>query len=168
MGTTLLDNQSYPSCDFPDLYHARWGIEELYKLSKLLIDVEDFHAQTERGVIQELFAHFVILTLSRIFANQTDDALLLRKNSDETSKTMKTNMKNCLITFARHLEALFLRQSLFVRETITIIAQSMATCYQAIRPNRSFVRASNKVPNKWRSAKTKNNNKSDSAAPLAA
>lgn len=168
LGTTLLDNQDYPSCDFPDLYHARWGIEELYKLSKLLIDVEDFHAKTERGVKQELFAHFVILTLSRIFANQTDDALLLRKNSDETSKTMKTNMKNCLITFARHLEGLFLRQSLFVRETVTIIAQSMATCYQAIRPNRSFVRVSNKVPNKWRSAKTKKNNKPELAASLAA
>jgi IS4 transposase len=29
------------------VYHARWGIEELYKVSKQLMKVEDFHAQNE-------------------------------------------------------------------------------------------------------------------------
>jgi hypothetical protein len=55
------------------LYHERWDIEELYKISKVLIEVQDFHAQTERGVKQELYAHFVMITLSRIFSNHVED-----------------------------------------------------------------------------------------------
>ncbi len=58
LGTTLIDDVLYRTDEFADLYHARWGVEELYKISKVLIDVEDFHGQSERGVKQELFAHF--------------------------------------------------------------------------------------------------------------
>ncbi|MCP3877152.1 MAG: IS4 family transposase, partial [Sulfitobacter sp.] len=75
LGTTLLDSDGYPQTAFPDLYHARWGIEELYKVSKRLIGVDEFHAQTEWGVKQELFAHFVLLTLNRILANHTEAGL---------------------------------------------------------------------------------------------
>ena len=45
---------------FPMFYHSRWGIEELYKVSKQLMTVEDFHGRTERGVKQELYAHFIL------------------------------------------------------------------------------------------------------------
>ncbi|MCP4825849.1 MAG: IS4 family transposase, partial [Shimia sp.] len=75
LGTTLLDGDRYRKAAFPDLYHARWGIEELYKVSKKLVGVDEFHAQTERGVKQELFAHFVLLTLNRILANHTEAGL---------------------------------------------------------------------------------------------
>ncbi|MEN8132743.1 MAG: transposase [Pseudomonadota bacterium] len=75
LGTTLLDGDRYQQAVFPDLYHARWGIEELYKVSKQLVGVDDFHAQSERGVKQELFAHFVLLTLNRILANHTEAGL---------------------------------------------------------------------------------------------
>ena len=87
IGTTLTDMQQYKAEEFADLYFSRWGIEELYKVSKVLIDVEDFHGQTERGVRQELFAHFALITISRIFSNQTDDALMLNKKSDTSEVT---------------------------------------------------------------------------------
>jgi len=35
-----------------DVYHARWGIEELYKISKEMIVVDDFHGKSERTVKQ--------------------------------------------------------------------------------------------------------------------
>ena len=154
IGTTLLDNIQYKHDEFPDIYHSRWGIEELYKISKVLIDVEDFHAQTVRGVKQELFAHFVIITLCRIFSNQTDDILLLRQNIDSTKK-IQTNFKNCLITVARNIEGLFLKQITHIKSTLTSITNSIMTCFQKERPNRSYVRKSNKVIKKWRPGKTK-------------
>ena len=46
--TTLIDQVKYPVACFSELYHGRWGIEELYKISKSFIDVEDFHSQTEQ------------------------------------------------------------------------------------------------------------------------
>ncbi len=41
-----MDSERYSVEDLTELYHGRWGIEELYKISKVLIDVEDFHAKT--------------------------------------------------------------------------------------------------------------------------
>jgi Transposase DDE domain len=151
IGTTLIDPQRYHSTLFSELYHSRWGIEELYKISKELIDVEDFHAKTERGVKQELFAHFVIITLGKIFLNQSNDALLLGMTSDKTEK-IKANQKNCFITIARNLEALFLDQANRVKEVITNIVSAITTCYQYVRLGRSFARVSHKVPKKWRPA----------------
>jgi hypothetical protein len=73
LGTTLLAAHRYPLQEFIDVYHGRWGIEELYKLSKRIFIIEDFHAKTERGVKQEIFAHFVLVTLNRLFANQAGE-----------------------------------------------------------------------------------------------
>ena len=75
LGTTLLDRRMYPVADLLDLYHERWGVEELYKVSKQLIDIEDFHGRSERGVRQELFAHFVLIALTRLFSNHGEGLL---------------------------------------------------------------------------------------------
>jgi len=148
IGTTLIDDQQYNATEFPDIYHSRWGIEELYKISKVLIDIEDFHGQTERGVKQELFAHFVLITFSRIFTNHTDDILMLNKKSNNTS-AVKVNFKNCLTTVARNLEVLFLQQAQRVKETICSIINLVSTCKQAVRLNRSYKRESKKVISNW-------------------
>ena len=60
---------SYKIDEFQKLYHGRWGIEELYKISKVYIDVEDFHSSTERGVKQELYAHLLLINIARIFGS---------------------------------------------------------------------------------------------------
>ena len=73
LGTTLLDRDPYSIDQLSDLYHARWGIEELYKVSKQLMEVEDFHGQSERGVKQELYACFTLITMTRLFANHGED-----------------------------------------------------------------------------------------------
>ena len=87
--TTLLDRNKYKAEEFSDVYHSRWGVEELYKISKELIDVEDFHSQTERGVKQELFAHFALITLNRIFVNHAEDKLL-----NEPNRLVKKTVSN--------------------------------------------------------------------------
>jgi hypothetical protein len=171
LGTTLLDGTKYPIGDLAELYHGRWGIEELYKISKVLIDVEDFHAKTEEGVKQELFAHFTIVTLSRLFSNDLEASLA--QNSDPpddptaglpspmppsapaapTTSEYKINFKNTLVTIARHVEALFVRHAGFVQETVRTILTSLSACKQRVRPNRSYKRQSNKPVKKWRAPK---------------
>jgi Transposase DDE domain len=149
LGVTLFDESIYQRQELAELYHSRWGIEELYKISKTLIDVEDFHSKTERGVKQELFAHFVMITLSRIFTNQMDDVLLLEKGNRKSKHTIKTNVKNSLCVLARNLEELFLRQISYVKDSINRIYETISACVQIVRPNRSYKRISNKVPKKW-------------------
>lgn len=46
---------------FSDRTVRVWNLE-LYKVSKRIFIIDDFHGQTERGVKQELFAHFVLIT----------------------------------------------------------------------------------------------------------
>ena len=42
---TTLVGENYPVDCFADLYHGRWEIEELYKISKSFIEVDDFLKQ---------------------------------------------------------------------------------------------------------------------------
>ncbi len=155
LGTTLIDGQKYKAEEFPDIYHSRWGIEELYKVSKVLIDIEDFHGQTERGVKQELFAHFNLITLSRIFANHTEDGMNLKENTDVPDNKFKVNLKNCLITISRNLECLFIQQATLIKKTINTIVSSISTCRQRQRANRSYKRQSRKPVGKWQPPKVR-------------
>ena len=168
VGTTLVDpQQRYPLQEFMDVYHARWGVEELYKVSKRLFTIEDFHAKTERGVKQELFAHFVLITMNRLFANRADRQLNpeepaseLRPPSGSSTSgvvprarwTLQTNFKHCLHVFTRSLEELLLlhdRMKTAVHRTIA----SIVSQYQRVRPGRSYPRQSLKPESKWRNRK---------------
>lgn len=176
IGTTLLDSDAYPTHALSAVYHERWGIEELYKISKIHMDVEDFHGQTERGVKQELFAHFGIVTLSRIFTNvleqniakgnpqeerrqdaNTVEKLVSPKSCRHTQRAppFKINFKNALLTIARHVEALFVRHMTYIKETVHTVLSSLSACKQKVRPNRSYPRQSHKPIKKWRPSKVK-------------
>ncbi len=124
LATTLLDRQQYTILELSDLYHARWGIEELYKVSKNLLSIEDFHAHTERGVKQELFAHFVMITLTRLFSNHSD----MQSNPDgcDDKHSYQANFKNALTVVGNKIETLLLKQANMVSETLNqIIAASV-------------------------------------------
>ena len=154
LGTTLMDSKTYTIEDLSAVYHSRWGVEELYKISKQLMKVEQFHAHSERGVKQELFAHFVLITLSRLFANHSEDGFnshSAQNNNEEHA--LKANFKNCIATVARQIEALLLQQSSLLSKTVNNIIASISTCRQRLRPNRSYARCSRKPVGKWRSTK---------------
>ena len=152
LGTTLFDRQNYSIEDLSDVYHSRWGIEELYKISKQLMSIEDFHGQSERGVKQELFAHFVLITLTRIFSNHSEARFNSHSTADAKPPT-KANFKNCLITVSRNIESLLLQQANLLSETINHIVASISSCRQKLRPNRSCERRSRKPSGKWKPPK---------------
>ena len=174
LGTTLVDQKQYSNTqDFIDIYHARWGVEELYKVSKHIFIIEDFHAKSERGVKQEIFAHFVLITMNRIFANQADADL--NQSNDNTTKhessslkvqmhTIKTNFKNCIHVFSRSLEELLLLQTKMTtavkRAYHFIIGRN-----QKERPGRSYARKSMKPESKWHPSKEKKKKKKISETP---
>ena len=100
LGTTLLDRERYPIAELSDLYHERWGIEELYKVSKHTLGIEDFHGQSERGVKQELFAHFVLITLTRLLSNHGEDQLGADRAARDPTQ-VRVSFTNSLLTVAR-------------------------------------------------------------------
>ena len=151
LATTLLDSEKYPIAHLSDLYHGRWGIEELYKISKQLMTVEQFHSKSERGVKQEIFAHFILITLTRVFTNHAEDEINHGANIDKPK--MQANFKNSLATIARNIERLLLQNAEAFCQTVTRIVSSVAACRQRLRPNRSYERRSRKPIGKWRPAK---------------
>lgn len=152
LGTTLWDQKKYSIEDLSAVYHSRWGVEELYKVSKQLMSIEQFHAHSERGVKQELFAHFVLITLTRLFSNHSEEDINFQDAESEKPQTT-INFKNSLITVGRNIEALLLRQANLVSETVNNIIASIGRCRQRLRPGRSYDRCSRKPVGKWMRSK---------------
>ncbi len=153
IGTTLIDEQ-YTLEALKEVYHARWGIEELYKISKNMLIVDDFHGRSERAVKQELFAHFVLITMSRLCTNESENLLnsLLNLQPDEMKpeQTLQVNFKNSLATMSRHLENIMFIPARCIKKVMDDIVSSISRNHQKLRPGRSYVRKSKKPVNKWR------------------
>jgi hypothetical protein len=97
LSTTLLDKEKYPVDIFPDLYHSRWGIEEMIKVSKLITGVEDFHSKSEKGVKQELFAHFTLITIQKIFETESHRKLMKDKKEKVEKPPLRRIVKSNMI-----------------------------------------------------------------------
>ena len=130
----------------------RFQFEELYKISKQLMTVQDFHGQSGRGVKQELYAHFILITLTRLFSSRGEDRIKVDRPGD-TKPAMQANFKNSLAMVARNIEGLLLQQAAMLSETVTRIVATIAACRQRVRPNRSCPRRSRKPVGKWHRGK---------------
>ena len=135
LGTTLLDRDQY-------------SIEQLYKVSKRLMEVEDFHGQSARGVKQELYACFTLITMTRLFANHGEDHVNGGLPNDG-KPPMQTNFKHGLAAVAANIESLLLQQASALRETVARIVGEIVRCRQRLRPGRSYERRSRKPVGKW-------------------
>jgi len=164
LGTTLVDpHQRYPLKDFMEVYHSRWGVEELYKISKRHFIIEDFHAKSERGVKQELFAHFVLITMNRLFANRADlelngeDPATAAHDptepgpSTETTPRIQTNFKNCIHVLEKSLEELLLLKTKMT-SVVQRVFDAIVLRYQKVRPARSYPRKTLSADPRWRAS----------------
>ena len=118
--------------------------------------IGDFHAQSESGVKQGLFAHLILITLTRIFSNHSEDHLNSSSHPIEKEK-IKANYKNALVTMARNIEGLLLQQSELVSKTVNNIIESISWCRQKVQLNRSHDRRSRQPIHKWKPPKPANN-----------
>lgn len=167
VGTTLLDPK-YTLQDIADVYFARWGVEELYKISKHVFVIEDFHGKTERGVRQELYAHFVLITMNRIFANYSDSQLNGLESSPQLKgRIFQTNFTNCVHVLTRSLEGLLLFHNA-VKEKIQDAFNLMTRQFYKVRNGRSYLRKSMRPHRRWQpSSKKYRKSKASSGKPAS-
>lgn len=159
LGTTLFDQASYPASEFSPAYHSRWGIEELYKISKVFVETENFHSRSERGVLQELFAHFVLITLGRILANHAESDLnrfalfnsgqVQSQSSIPFHAPIKVNFKNCLANISHHLEELLHSAGKRLDDILNYMFGSIRAVNQQFRGGRKYLRISYKPIRRW-------------------
>jgi hypothetical protein len=147
--TALLD-PSYTIEELSILYHSRWEIEELYKISKQFIDMEDFHSLTETGVKQEIYAHLLLINMARIFEDEAKNQLPSNSDSNDSDisgywqelymgvKKIKINFKNCLLVVGQSLYRILLASTQSPASWIPKIITSIAQVRQKIRPGRYY------------------------------
>jgi hypothetical protein len=160
-GTTL-GKHKYPSAYLMDLYHERWAIEELYKISKRVSEIEEFRSKTERGVKQEIYAHLLLINLSRFFEFDAKSSLPPMSEEDQEkcvtadfyklfnpTTIFNINFKNCLTIVGHYIENLILGTYEKIQSWVPKVIQMVLRIRQKIRPGISFPRRSFKPAGKW-------------------
>ncbi len=145
LATSLLDSDRYGIQPLRDLYHGPWGVEEMYRSGRSVI--EWFHAKSLRGVRQELYAAFTLVALARQFPDRCDGDPT--GGGKDGQPAMRTNFRNGLRLVGKGMQALFLRQAGAVRESVARIMAGLSRRIQRERPGRIHPRESKRSRGRW-------------------
>ena len=141
-GTTLT-NAQYKKNLFADLYHKRWDIEELYKITKTLFNIEELHSKTERGVKQEIYAQFVLMNIARFFEMKGVS------NKDILSPKKRRNFKGCILGVGKYINELLFKTSLKTLYLVNKIFVFINKMNYRYRTKRRYPRISYKSRKTW-------------------
>jgi len=138
--TTLIGSE-YEADIFGNLYHKRWDIEELYKVSKVLFNIEELHSKMERGVKQEIYAQFVLINIARFFE--------MRVNHDNKCTYTKLNFKGCISGLSRYINNIIFSVYRDVAGIADKIFKFISKMRYKARPRRKHPRVSYKPRKEW-------------------
>jgi len=79
--TSLLDEQQYPTSEFLEVYHYRWGHETFYNVLKGRLDLENFSGHTTEAVRQDFHAALLLCNLETVLVG-TPNAELQEGSSE--------------------------------------------------------------------------------------
>ncbi len=97
LATNLIEEKQYSRRSLLNLYHLRWAVETMYGRVKNLLKLEAFHAKSVNGVMQEIFANLLVISLTALIALGAATALNLDPNIAVPS------FKNAQAVVKRHL-----------------------------------------------------------------
>jgi hypothetical protein len=84
--SSLLDQRQYPTEQFLEVYHWRWGHETFYHVLKSRLDLENFSGQTGEAVRQDFHAALLLCNLETILIGPVQDQLQRSSSQDRHSK----------------------------------------------------------------------------------
>jgi hypothetical protein len=146
LGTSLLDEQAYPTEAFGEVYHQRWGIETYYGLLKGRLDVENFSGRSVEAVRQDLHAMVYLSNLETLLTASTQ-ARLDEQTAVEGKPACQANRAVSIHTIKTHLIELLLS-----RQPAQEVIEQMRRLFQGApvlrRPGRKPMRRKKSA---WRS-----------------
>ena len=108
-----------------------------------------FRGQSEDWVLQELWAYFSLIAMTRLFANHCEAEM----PSAADKPPLRAHFNNSLRTVGQHVEWLLPEQSAALSTTVDSILRGMDCCRQGELPNRSYPRATRRPDDSWRFSK---------------
>ncbi|MBI4327396.1 MAG: IS4 family transposase [Chloroflexi bacterium] len=127
--TTLLDETEYPTEEFRDVYHWRWGHETFYHVLKSRLDLENFSGETVEAVRQDFHAAVLLCNLESLLTqpaqtvvqeNRADDQQPQQINGADAYHALKDQLLVLLYSdtpaelVIRKLQGLFLARPISV------------------------------------------------------
>jgi Transposase DDE domain len=143
--TNLLDRKRYKRVDILDLYRKRWSCETLYGRVKNLLCLEKFHAKSYNGVMQEIFANLLILSLTALAVSAVVD------EDEIDTETELPGFKNAAECVRRHLFSVVDHkiEGIKPKKLVKIILAEVRSILYPVRPNRSYPRVSMQPIKSW-------------------
>ncbi|MGI9210916.1 MAG: transposase, partial [Methylococcaceae bacterium] len=127
--TSLLDEASYPTAGFLELYHLRWGVETFYGVIKTRLGLENFSGTGAEAVRQDFHATVYLTGLESILTADAQAQLDARdgRHPQQVNRAVSFNaIKNQALDLLlgeletaellERLTALFLQNPTLVRE----------------------------------------------------
>jgi hypothetical protein len=84
--TSLLAEQEYPTKEFLEVYHYRWGHETFYGVLKGRLDLENFSGQTAEAVRQDFHAAPLLCNLETILVEPSNAQMRQDSLEDKSRK----------------------------------------------------------------------------------
>jgi len=143
--TNLRGKKRYPREAIIDLYARRWGVETMYNRVKNLLNLENFHARTYNGVMQEIFSNLLVLSLAAAASSCAID----KHGMDPEQE--RPNFKNATEVVRRHLFSVVDHRiaGKSPKKLLKQIIEQVAAKTYKIRPGRSYPRVSMQPIQSW-------------------
>jgi hypothetical protein len=148
--TTLTDKDEYPRAELIELYKKRWTAETQYRRLKQELLVQKFHSQSVNGILQEVFAGLLLLSIV---------SGLVYEASRSIEQHKQVNFVAAIQICWRYLPLFicgYFRRSKN-HSLLKKIVKQIAHFLQTIRPDRHYRRASKQPENKWIKARRRGN-----------
>ncbi len=127
--TNLLDETQFPTEEFLDIYHMRWGVEGFYAILKTRLNLENFSGKTALSIYQDFYSTVYLTGLETILTADVNNKLSEKvvKNKQQVNHVVSFNaIKNQAVELLcsdessdvviERLENLFLTNPVSIRD----------------------------------------------------
>lgn len=153
LATNLTDEKTYSRRSLLKLYRFRWTVETMYGRVKNLLKLEAFHAKSVNGVMQEIFANLLVMSLTAMIALGAAAELKLDQEVAVPSfKNAQAVVKRHLFEAIRHHPRLTKRKA---RSLAKLLIEEASRVIWKKQPGRSYPRVSKQPIKCWNLAKNK-------------
>ena len=101
LATNLLDTQRYPTAEFAQLYHLRWGIETYYGRLKGRLELENWSGKTEEAIRQDFQATVFLSNLESAVCRSAEQQLT--QQTAHREQPAQLNRAVCLHTIKNRI-----------------------------------------------------------------
>ena len=127
--TTLLDETTYPTQEFKEVYHYRWGIETYYGDLKGRLDLENFSGLTAEAVRQDFYAAVLLCNLESLLTGPANQVLTDHRsqckypqqvNRADSFHALKTHVLEMLYGDTPAIDVVHKLQRLFLSNPVSV------------------------------------------------